>query len=335
MNIAIMMSVWCQNLGDELILKNEVSLLKQKYSDNTNFRVFTYDLNNIFFSDLKVKYEEYFPIWIKKPKNIIRNLKNYYTFVKTIKWADKVVIWWGGIMFDNESWNYTNPLKLWLFRTTFIKIFKKDIIFYGVSIDVKYEENLGKIKRIFSSWNEVYVRDQASFNLLKDLWISSQIILDPVFHDNKEVWLKNYEKNYLLKKLEAREFLLNDIIDIDFNWKTVWLALRRGYIEKGIVEKEKILINNIIDFILKNWWKIILIPHSFHDIDSFANDYEFLNQFVKSWVTIASSIQESYLVYKQKQIDFCLSMRLHSMILSQVYGINFIALKYSKKGDLM
>jgi polysaccharide pyruvyl transferase WcaK-like protein len=28
-------------------------------------------------------------------------------------------------------------------------------------------------------------------------------------------------------------------------------------------------------------------------------------------------------------------MRLHSMILSQVYGINFIGLKYSKKWDLM
>jgi polysaccharide pyruvyl transferase WcaK-like protein len=42
-------------------------------------------------------------------------------------------------------------------------------------------------------------------------------------------------------------------------------------------------------------------------------------------------MQETYEYYKEDKIDFCLSMRLHSMILSQVYGINFIGLKYSKK----
>jgi polysaccharide pyruvyl transferase WcaK-like protein len=42
-------------------------------------------------------------------------------------------------------------------------------------------------------------------------------------------------------------------------------------------------------------------------------------------------MSETYYNYKEKRIDFCFAMRLHSMILSQVYGIPFIGLKYSNK----
>jgi hypothetical protein len=50
-------------LGDELILKNEIELLREKYNSNSiNFKVFTYDLVDIFFEDSFVEYAEYFPI---------------------------------------------------------------------------------------------------------------------------------------------------------------------------------------------------------------------------------------------------------------------------------
>lgn len=348
MKIAVMMSVWCQNLWDELILKNEIKLLKEKYWNDTKFKVFTYDVNDIFYIDSSVEYLEYFPIWIKNPKNLFRNLKNYYNFIKTIKWSDKVVIGWGWIMFDNETGNYSNPLNQWLFRTEIIKMLKKEIIIFWVSIDIKHNKNLEKIKKIFSNAKEVFVRDNASFELLQNLWIHSEIILDPVFSDNWEVWLENYKKNYLLKKVEAKSFCLDDLIWIDFNWKKVWLALRSWYLWnppvlsdiplikgelKGDWEKE--LINEIIEFILNSGWKVILLPHSFHTSDDVANDLKFLSQFIKPWIEITSSIKKTYEIYTQKKIDFCLSMRLHSMILSQVYGINFIAIKYAKKSDLM
>ncbi len=330
MKIAVMMSVWCQNLWDELILKNEIKLLKEKYWNDTKFKVFTYDLADIFYIDENIEYLEYFPIWIKNPKNLFRNLRNYYHFIKTIKWADKVVIGWGWIMFDNETGNYSNPLNQWLFRTEIIKMLKKEIIIFWVSIDIKHNKNLEKIKKIFSNAKEVFVRDNSSFELLKDLWIKSEIILDPVFSDNLEVWLENYKKNFLVKKVEAKKFSLNDLKDIDFSGKKVWLAFRSWYLNN-----EKVLINEIIDFILNAWWKVILLPHSFHTWDEVANDLKFLSQFIKPWVDITISVKETYEIYKQKKIDFCLSMRLHSMILSQVYGINFIAIKYAKKSDLM
>ena len=44
-------------------------------------------------------------------------------------------------------------------------------------------------------------------------------------------------------------------------------------------------------------------------------------------------MQETYEQYKNKKIDICLSQRLHSMILSNVYGIPFIWISYSKKTD--
>lgn len=330
MKIVIMMSVWCQNLWDELILKNEIKLLKEKYWNNTKFKVFSYDLADIFYMDENIEYLEYFPIWIKNPKNIWRNLKNYYNFIKTIKWCDKVVIGWGGIFFDNEIGNYSNPLNQWLFRTEIIKILKKEIIIFWVSIDIKYERNLEKIKKIFANAKEVFVRDDASFELLKDLWVKSEIILDSVFFDNWEIWLENYKKNFLVKKVEVKSFSFDDLIWIDFNWKKIWFALR-----SWCLNNEKFLINGIIDFILNSGWKVILLPHSFHTKNDMANDLKFLSQFIKSWVDITTSMQETYEIYKQKKIDFCLSMRLHSMILSQVYGINFIAIKYAKKNNLM
>jgi polysaccharide pyruvyl transferase WcaK-like protein len=44
-------------------------------------------------------------------------------------------------------------------------------------------------------------------------------------------------------------------------------------------------------------------------------------------------MQESYEIYTKKKIDINLAMRLHSIILSHVYSIPYIAISYSKKTD--
>lgn len=330
MNITILMSVWCQNIWDELILKNEILFLRRKYWENTTFSVFTYDLDDIFFQENYVKYFEYFPIWIRNPRNIFRNIKNFLNFLNVILNSDKVVIGWWWIFFDNEKWNYSNPLKQWFFRSFVANVFKKEIIIYWVSIDVKSEKSINIVKSIFSKANEIFVRDENSKKFLDEIWINSEIILDPVFSDNWEKWIENFNKNFLLKKINASDFSFEDLSDINFEWKNVWIAFRCHYLND---EKNNIL--KTIDYILSKWWKILLLPHSFHKIDKVANDYEFLKEFVKNWVEISKNMQETYSAYNDKKIDFCLSMRLHSMILSQVYAIPFIAIKYAKKSDLM
>lgn len=322
------MAIWCQNLGDELILKNEIKLIEnENIWKKINFNVFSYDLKDDFLNFENVKYIEYFPIWIKNPKNIFRNLKNLFLMIKTIFLSDEVVFGWWWIVFDNEKGNYSNPLKQILFRKKIAEFFNKKIRFFAISIDIKNENNYKIVKNIFSN-TKISVRDDLSKNFLTKLWIKSEKVLDPVFYDNKEFIENN---NLLLKSIEPNEFWVWIFSWIDIFWKTIWLALRRWYFWEKEVDK----INDVIKYLLKNNSKIILLPHSFHQIDEVANDYLYLKQFLKPWVEISGSIYETYDFYNQKKIDLCLSMRLHSMILSKVYGIEFIAIKYSKKTHMI
>jgi polysaccharide pyruvyl transferase WcaK-like protein len=71
-----------------------------------------------------------------------------------------------------------------------------------------------------------------------------------------------------------------------------------------------------------------------HQSDIQANDYLFLEKFVQKKVKIFSSLQDVYELYAKKQIDMCISMRLHSMILCQSYGIEFIAIQYANKTQI-
>jgi len=94
-------------------------------------------------------------------------------------------------------------------------------------------------------------------------------------------------------------------------------------------------INEIINYILKKWWQVILLPHSFHKTDKLANDYLFLSKFLRinEKIRIISSMEEVYKTYIYKEFDICLAMRLHSIILSQVYEIPFVGISYSTKTD--
>ena len=127
--------------------------------------------------------------------------------------------------------------------------------------------------------------------------------------------------------------------NFDFNWKIVWISFRSWYLSnnwsKLSARMEEWKINEIINYVLWSGWKVILMPHSFHKTDIFANDYLFLKNFLRDNenISICKSMSETYNIYISKKIDICLSMRLHSIILSQVYEIPFIWISYSIKTD--
>ena len=327
MQISIMMSVWCQNLWDELILKNEIQKLQTMYWEDTIFNVFTYDTKDIFCNIKNTRYFEYFPISIKNPKNILRNIKNYFNFIKIIKKSDLVIFWWWWIFFDNEAWNFKNPLNQWLFRSNIINLLKKEILIYWVSLDIKDRKNDLKIKNIFSKAIKVFVRDENSFNYLKWLDIKSTIIKDPVFYDNKD-YLEN--QSSLKGKVWVSDFNIDFLKSFDLKNKTIWIAFRKWYLKD-----EENNIKTILNYLISQNSKIILLPHSFHKIDFVANDFLFLNDFTASWVSITNNMLDTYEVYKNKKIDFCLSMRLHSMILCESYKIDYINIAYAKKSNLI
>ncbi len=327
MNISIFASIGCQNLWDELILKNEIKEIEKIYKNKKiNFRVFTYEKKDTFFQKENIKYLEYFPIEIKKIKNIKKNIYNFFSFFQTVLWSDLIIIWWWWVIFDNEIKWVKNPLRLWSIRRKVFNLFSKRVMFYWIWIDIKNKNNLWLLKNIFKNSFKIYVRDTYSKNLLKQINIKSKLILDPVFYDNINN-KKQINNNYLIKSIDSKTFKIDLIKTIDFKWKRVWLALRKGFMWKW--EKKKI--KDLINFLLKKQANIILMPHSFHKTNINSNDYLFLKQFIKKDIKITTNLKETYQIYKNKYIDICFSQRLHSIILSQVYKIDFIWLSYSKK----
>ncbi len=342
MIISVFASIWSQNLWDELILKNEIKALEKEYGKDTIFKVFSYDAKNPFFKKKNIEYIEYFPINIKNPKNIFRNIKNFLLFIKTVSCSDLVVVWWGGIIYDVEKQSVSTPLKQWLFRTNIFRILRKKIYFYALWLSIKNKDNHKEVKKIFSWAYKITLRDKYSHNLLKNLWIESTIVMDPVFGEVEDHPLTpslvrrgdNPEEKYLIKKVKAEKFWIADLEDIDLEWKKIALALRSWYIDSDPVKEEEKIIE-IIDYLLEKKAKVILLPHSFHKTDDLANDFKFLNKFLRinEPVLIVDSMEDVYTKYIYKEFDLCLAMRLHSMILSQVYSIPFVAISYSTKTD--
>jgi len=330
MIISIFASIWAQNLWDELILKNEIQILEKEYSKETQFIVFSYDYKNPFYKKSNIKYKEYFPVWIKNPKNIFRNISNFFIFLFSVFKSDLIVIWWGWIIYDNEKQSTNNPLNQWVFRTNIFRFFKKKIEFFAVWLNIKNESNFNKVKKIFNKSYKITVRDIYSNELLSKLWINSTIVKDPVFNEVKEL----NKNKFLIKNIKSFNFSYKDLEGIELENKKVALALRKWYLNSDKKNEEN-LINELIDFILEKWWEVILLPHSFHKIDSIANDYKFLSKFLRvtEKIRIINSIDEVYSKYIYREMDLVLAMRLHSMILSQVYSIPFIGISYSTKTD--
>jgi len=330
MKIAIFASVWCQNVWDELIIKNEVKLLEQEFGVSTEFTVFTYDISQPFFEKENVSYKEYFPIDSKNPKNLIRNLKNFFSTLCTIACSNVIVIGGGGILYDTEYQSTSSPLDAWAFRVKLARILRKKIYFYAVGIDIKQQENEAKLKKMFSRVYKVTVRDTQSYMLLKSLGIHSEMVDDPVFSDT------NYEHNEDIQqgRYDSRHLQLEDLENHDFENKTIWIALRKWYLWKSKNEQvEKLILWEVLNHIEKRGGKVMFLPHSFHKIDVKANDYEFLKEFLTPKRSIAQSMDEVYSCYTERKVDMILAMRLHSIILAHIYKIPYIALSYSKKTD--
>ncbi len=336
MNISIFASIWSGNLGDELILKNEIKLLREELWEDLSFRVASYDLGDIFYEDRAVEYFEYAPIGARNPKNILRNIKNIWVFFRNIIWSDIVVIWGGGIIYDSEKQSNSSPLGQWMFRASIARIFRKKLYFYAIGIDIKDQSNIKKLEKIFKNAYKVTVRDEKSQQQLTDIWIKSTLVDDPVMRDNLVASFSSGRERIqdwvILWTHTSKDFQIPDLKKYDLRGKKIWLALRSWFFWID-AQQEEILIEELCQYIESVWWKVIFLPHSFHDSDALANDYEFLSQFMTEKREIKESMREVYACYTHKLTHLNNTMRLHSIILSYVYGIEQIVLSYSTKTD--
>jgi len=257
---------------------------------------------------------------IRNPRNIYKNIMSCLHLIRSAFWSDMIVIGGWGLFYDWET--NTSALKQWKARAEFFYSLRKKVVFYGISIDVRNESNYPYISAIFWKADEIHVRDTYSQKLLKSLGIESSLIIDPVFLDAWERW---NNVSLCIKAFDSHNINLWDFADIDWDQKTVWVALRDLW-----TPEYKESIKKVLKYIVSEGWKLVYLPHSFHESDREANDYEFLkNLDIDGYVS--ESMKETYSFYLQKKIDICLAQRFHAMILSEVYGIPFIGMSYSQK----
>lgn len=344
MRISIFASIWCQNLGDELILKNEIQLLEEKHSTtNKNgvlikpkFLVYSYDVKHPFLTQDNVTYKTYFPFGVRKKRNIFINFFGFISFLHHSSRADRIIVGGGWLLYDSEVQENKKPLDLWLFRSKVFRFFRKKFEFFAVWIDVKEPNNLTVLKKILSKADAISVRDSQSQKTLDDLWYTAELVSDPVLSDAGE----KEKGSYMLEQFHSQQFSYQDLSKFNLEGKRIGLSLRQWYLvgsESTHMQErmEEWKINELINYLLSLDVEIVLLPHSFHKTDLAANDYVFLKKFLRPWrnISIRNTMQDVYEQYTTGSIDLCIAMRLHSIILSQVYEIPFIALSYSTKTD--
>lgn len=89
------------NLGDEIILREELAFLHGHYGEMVDFTIFTHDKKSALFQDDSVTWATYFPhaFWSNPFANIGYFFMNIYRIWK----ADILIVGGGGLIFDNEE----------------------------------------------------------------------------------------------------------------------------------------------------------------------------------------------------------------------------------------
>lgn len=147
MHFSLFTATGAYNLGDELILLQEYTYLKNRYP-GANFSVFTYDArSSLLPDDPAIQYLSYFPNHLKK-----RPLRNIWYFSQTllaIQRSDLVIIGGGGLLYDNEEGqSFENLLAQWKLRVWLVKLFRKPLVYWSLGIHLK-KENEKKIVSLF------------------------------------------------------------------------------------------------------------------------------------------------------------------------------------------
>ncbi len=287
------------NLGDELILRSEIDLF-QKQFPNAHFHIATYNKDSFIGNKRNIHFLSFFPNNFKNNffKNIWYFFKNIY-----ITWkSDIVIIGGGGIFFDNEPWiSFKKNLLEWQIRLFFARIFRKQVIFLGISVEVKNEDNQKKLAKIFRKNDKIFPRDERSTQILQKFGVSAEAMYDSVF-----LWTWKTPQEKTNKK-----------------WK-IGISLRPGFLSKNDVE----VMSKLCRSLSKNDVEVIFLSHSLSSSES-HNDEIFVKKNIGEDCRITMSMQETLECYNY--LDIVISMRLHSTILAAQFGIPAIMIPYWRK----
>ncbi len=299
--ILFMTAVWAHNLWDELILKEEVNFVRERYGKNIEMTVFAYDLAGILTHDEDVRFVSYFPN--KFGVYPFKNIKFLFQNIWLIAHADVLIIGWGGIIFDNEPGvPFWMVFAQWSFRVTIARLFKTTILFWWIGLEITHVANKMKLKKLFVPGDFILVRDMQSKWLLDALEIPSLLVQDIVF---------------LYKPTKESQSIPDP--------KPIGISIRWGFLEN------ESSIPLIYDFLVESGYKPIFIVMSTEGEES-QNDILFITR-VMAWrkYNMTKNITQTLELFPF--LYAVIGMRLHSGILSCVHHVPFIPISYGPKTD--
>ncbi len=239
-NITILWWFWYWNYWDNLILFNEVKLLKSKYP-NSIINIYCWNSKELQ-SSFKNIWNIYFykrpPIAIYRLYELLNlsTIKNLcYLLIKT----DLFILWWGGFFSDRQFFAIWG----WLRYVILFKLFWSKVIGFWMwagPFFYKYNKFLIKFSGLF--FDDILLRDTQSVKYFSNTGFNPQKIhrvIDPAFFmeineknvKNKNLWFiikDNYayfikEINNLLEyDLEVNiSLIITDTLDLDLNEKVL------------------------------------------------------------------------------------------------------------------
>ncbi len=299
--ILFMTAAWAHNLWDELILREEINYVRDHYGKYVDITAFAYDLDDILTRDPDVRFVSYFPnrIWEFFLKNIKFLIQNIWLIAR----ADVLIIWGGGLIFDNEPWESFFILMLqWSFRISLARMCKTTILFWWIGLEITHVANKMHLKKFFIAGDFILVRDKQSKWLLDALEIPSIQVQDIVFLYNPPI--------------QSRA--ISQI-------KPVGISVRWWFIDNEIA------IPLIYDYILGLGYKPIFLVFSTAG-EEHQNDLLFLSR-VMAWrkYNVTKNITQTLDIYPF--LYAIIGMRLHAGILACVHHIPYIPISYWPKTD--
>ena len=289
------------NLGDEVILAEELRFLQNHYGDTAEFTIFTYDKKSALVYDPTVNFVSYFPnnFFGKFFANIGYFFKNIWLIYR----ADILIIGGGGILFDNEpDISFDMLLWQWYFRTKIARIAGTAIVYLGISLEIKITKNKMKLQKIFKRGDFIILRDGKSYGILEALEIPCSMIPDIAF-------LYQPEK---LEKLPEK--------------KRVGISVRGGFL--GDTE---VVITEIYAYLERNGYDPVFIVHTVSG-DEAQNDSMFIKRIMTGKTyNITGTIEQTLKVYPT--LHSVIGMRFHSGVFACIHDIPFLMISYGPKTD--
>jgi polysaccharide pyruvyl transferase WcaK-like protein len=300
--VLIMTATGSYNLGDEVILHEEMKFLHGHYGEMVDFVIFTHDRKSALFQDEEVTWAKYFPSgFMRNPlANIWYLLRNIWIIAR----ADIMIIGGGGLIFDNEEGvSFDALLFQWWLRTKIARMAGTTIVFLGISLEVKQVKNKMKLHQIFKKGDFIIVRDEKSAGLLEALEVPCSQIPDIAFL---------YESVQRSEKLPEK--------------KRIGISLRGWFF--GDNESD---IPKIYDFFLEKWYDPVFLIHS-TEWEEAQNDLTYVRRVMqgKKYNT-TNTIEQTLKLYPT--LYAVVGMRLHSGILAIAHGLPLIMISYGPKTD--